>query len=128
MNKLRSLVTAGLWAFTIPAMSAASSDGLLTLLASKLSEVRSSSSEDRVAAEPVVGVEALQGTTRTVILARLGSPDNCAQIQDAQCSEMNTWVYSFVHLPPGWRGGGPELNISFGQQGIVKAAVWQFSR
>jgi hypothetical protein len=128
MRRLCELAVTGLLAVVAPGAGATSSDEVLSLLAVKLSEVRSSTSNERVAIEPVVGVEALQGTTRKAILSRLGSPDNCMEVEETRCSKMNTWVYSFVHLPSGWRGGGPELHFFFGKRGVVKAVAWQRSR
>ena len=127
MSRLCELA-AGLLVVVSAGANAASADEVLNLLAVKLSGVRSSTSNERVAAEPVVGVEALQGATRKAILSKLGRPDNCMEVQETRCSNMNTWVYSFVHFPPGWRGGGPELHLSFGARSKVKAAVWQLSR
>jgi len=128
MSRLCELIAAGLLAVVAPGAGATSADEVLNLLAVKLSEIRSSTSNERVATEPVVGVEALQGATRKAILSKLGRPDNCMEVQETRCSNMNTWVYSFVHFPPGWRGGGPELHLSFGARSKVKAAVWQLSR
>jgi len=107
---------------------ASSSEELLQRLASQLSEIRASTSTERVVLEPIVSVDALRGIPRQTVLSAMGRPDNCIKVKDAKCSALASWSYSFIHLPQGSRGGGPELILFFGIRGAIAEAKWQFSR
>ena len=127
MSKPCALTAAGLLlALASLQGHAGSSEELLKLLASKLSEIRASTSNERVALDPIVDVEALHGVSRQAVLSAMGRPDNC--VKDAECSDLVNWSYSFLHLPKGFRGGGPELMLFFGKSSAVKEAKWHFSR
>lgn len=98
---------------------------LFQVLAVQLAKIRVPA-EERIALDPLPDIQALIGISRQQIFSELGHPDNCTP--EAQCMGITSWTYAFVHLPKGWRGGGPELNLSFDQQDSVQTAHWKFSR
>jgi len=100
---------------------------VLAQLAENLSIVRAASGDEPVGAEPI-DVEVLLGVSRSVVADALGSPDNCEQLASEECSSKSQWLFGFYYLPPGWRGGGPELWLDFNSAGEVEKAEWHFSR
>jgi hypothetical protein len=114
----------------LPAFSVAADppNDLLQSLRSQLSGIRASTSARRVALEVLPEVQSLTGMSRKQLFSSLGLPDNCAPKAESQCMALASWVYAFVYLPQGWRGGGPELNVVFNQQGLVQEAQWKLSR
>jgi hypothetical protein len=115
---------------TLPAMTLAAASGpqVLRQLGGQLAAIRASQSPQRVVLDVTPDVKPLLGSGRQAVLAQLGVPDNCAGGSEAQCLAAPAWNYSFVHLPPGRRGGGPELMLLFNFRGAVSDAQWNYSR
>jgi hypothetical protein len=109
------------YAFADPA------DDLLTGLGNGRSLVRAAVADKPLSIE-TVEVDAIKGVSRERLLSSWGTPDNCIQLSGAECAAQKSWVYYFFYLPAGWRGGGPELWLTFNTTGIVEDARWQFSR
>lgn len=105
---------------------AASSGQVLRQLGEQLAAIRASKSPQRVALNNPPDVKPLLGTNRRTVLSQLGVPDNCAGGSLAQCMASPAWNYSFVHLPPGLHGGGPELMLLFNFRGAVSGAQWNY--
>jgi len=116
-----ALLPAGAFALT-------SATELLRALGGQLAAIRSSQAPQRVALDNTPDLKPLLGVGRQAVLSELGVPDNCAGGSLAQCAEAPAWNYSFLHLPPGRRGGGPELMLLFNFRGIVRDAQWNYSR
>jgi hypothetical protein len=68
----------------------------------------------------------LLGASRDLVWTALGKPDNCANSQE--CAETREWIYDFVRFPPGWRGGGWSLVLSFESGDACTSASWALSR
>jgi len=105
---------------------AASGGQVLRQLGEQLAAIRASKSPQRVALNNPPDVKPLLGTNRRAVLSQLGVPDNCAGGSRAQCMASPAWNYSFVHLPPGLHGGGPELMLLFNFRGAVSGAQWNY--
>jgi hypothetical protein len=80
-------------------------------------------------------VEPLIGTSRDEIVRVLGDPWSCAgsragagQRTCRSVAGAGGMVYVFYRLPPGSRGGGPELHLEFGADGRCAAAAWRSSQ
>lgn len=93
-----------------------------------LTEIRLSASEEPVALDQVVDPQPLRGVSRDTFLSSWGQPDYCDGGTSESCASQPIWVYVFVRLPPGWRGNGPELKLTFDAQDLVHEVQWQFSR
>ena len=106
---------------------AQSSSEVLAKLSENLSIVRSASGTELVGTEPI-DVEGLLGVSRTEIANVLGNPSSCDQATTETCNSQSQWQYLFFYLPPGWRGGGPELWLTFNSAGEVEKAEWRHSR
>jgi hypothetical protein len=127
MTKLSALLL-GIAILAASFANSTAAEDVLHLLSSKLSAIRSSASSERVALEHVPEVRGLVGIDRVQLLSSLGQPDSCLHRSPEDCMSLPTWVYAFVHLPPGSRGGGPELYVSFDQHSVVQVAQWKLSR
>jgi hypothetical protein len=78
-------------------------------------------------------VGALTGVSRGQILEKLGDP-GCGRWNKVDgerpvwartpCTQASRIQYSFYYLPKGYGGGGPELILSFGQDGTCTSAAW----
>jgi len=117
-----------LLAFTLNQVFAASPDDLLAQLRSDLHSVRASKSTEPVASKVQPDVKTLVGLRQTQIHVVLGDPDACVKPKNGSCLGSSEWTYSFYRLPPGWRGGGPELVLSFDEDLGVRLAAWLYSR
>jgi hypothetical protein len=89
-------------------------------------------------AEPPPSVDlpragALAGVSRTQILQALGDP-GCGQWNEVAgarptyaaipCTQTSRLQYHFYYLPKGYGGGGPELILSFANNGLCVSANW----
>jgi hypothetical protein len=91
---------------------------LLKRLQIRLQVIRSSTSVEYTALDPVPDVTSLIGLEKDQLLSALGKPDKCG----------DEFVYEFFHLPTDGRGGGPELVISFSERQTVSRAEWRFTQ
>lgn len=107
---------------------AANGQQVLRQLGDQLAAIRASQAPQRVALDNTPDVKPLLGVSRQAVLMQLGVPDSCAGGSLSQCMAAPAWNYSFVHLPPGRRGGGPELMLLFNFRGAVSDAQWNYSR
>jgi hypothetical protein len=126
----RLLTSVAAIAALLPAAALAAPSGtqLLRSLGQQLGAIRASQAQQRVALDNTPDVKPLVGAGRQAVLSQLGVPDNCAGGSLSQCMASPAWNYSFVHLPPGLRGGGPELMLLFNFRGAVSDAQWNYSR
>jgi hypothetical protein len=100
----------------LPQMTMA--NDLLQRLQRELKALRSSTSPEYIALNPIPDVTSLIGLEKDLVLSALGKPDRSG----------DEFVYEFFHLPTGWRGGGPELVLSFSENQRVTRAQWRFSQ
>lgn len=105
-----------------------SPEQLLAELAANLATIRASSSDKPVSLAPVPDVQVLRGVSRGSVLSALGSPDTCDDNTVEPCVRRPVWGYMFHRLPPGWRGGGAELWLTFDARDVLHEAQWKFSR
>ena len=85
-----------------------------------------------------MALDALVGLGKDQLRAALGPPHTCEEdsvgtadgrrLPVAPCQTHSDWFYSFYHLPETSLGGGPELFLTFGPNGRVARAEWQFTR
>jgi hypothetical protein len=127
MSKVRSSVVALVVGVLATLHVYSEPDQLLNELRVKLAMIRASSADEPVGLSPVPAVDALRGASRDTVRSALGAPDNCGYNEN-ECASQSSWAYWFFHLPAGWRGGGPELWLTFDARGLVQEAKWQFSR
>lgn len=80
-------------------------------------------------------LEPLLGMSRVEIAAALGEAEVCISLAPdggaslgAPCATAVEWRMWFFNLPPGWRGGGTELWLTFDAAGICTTARWGGSR
>jgi hypothetical protein len=99
----------------------------LTEVAAELSAIRAITGEEPIWARHI-DVSALVGSTREAVLEALGAPDSCLRELTDECRARDWWGYFFYYLPPGWRGGGPELWFEFDSAGVIEQAQWSVSR
>jgi hypothetical protein len=99
----------------------------LVELAAELAAIRATSGPEPIWARHI-DVSALLGSTREAVLGSLGAPDSCVRGMTDECRARDWWGYFFYYLPPGWRGGGPELWFQFDSAGVVEQAEWSVSR
>ena len=99
----------------------------LTEVAAELSAIRAISGDEPIWARHI-DVSALVGSTRDAVLESLGAPDSCLRELTDECRARDWWGYFFYYLPPGWRGGGPELWFQFDSAGVIEQAQWSVSR
>jgi hypothetical protein len=107
---------------------AQSPEQLLNELGANLAAIRASSSDKPVSLTPVPDLRVLRGVSRGTVLSALGPPDSCDDNTVEPCVGRPVWGYMFHHLPPGWRGGGAELWLTFDAREVLQDARWQFSR
>jgi hypothetical protein len=125
MNSRSALLVAlAVAALSTAAIAAASGAQVLRQLGEQLAAIRASQSPQRVALDNPPDVKPLLGVNRQAVLSQLGTPDNCAGGSLSQCMASPAWNYSFLHLPPGRRGSGPELMLLFNFRGAVSDAQW----
>lgn len=101
---------------------------LLRSLGHELSRIRSSSSEEPAGIVDVPNIESLVGAAHGEIQTALASPDYCSNRNGGRCVPTGNWSYSFVKLPPGWRGGGAVLGLTFDADGKCQSARSHFER
>jgi hypothetical protein len=123
----RALVVIALVSCTAsPCLAADSAAKVLAQLRKELHLVRGASGDKPVTSAFQPNPTPLVGLTQREVQESLEEPNHC---QVSACVGPGEWVYWFFWLPPGWRGGGPELVLDF--DGIplrVKRATWRFSR
>jgi len=107
--------------------SADQPEDLLKQLGSDLLKVRAAVGDKPLSVD-TTGVDAMKGLSREKVISALGKPDNCVELSRDECAALESWTYYFFYLPPGWRGGGPELWLTFRGNSVVEDARWQFSR
>ena len=96
-------------------------------VAAELAAIRATTGEEPIWARHI-DVSALVGSTREAVLEVLGPPDSCLRELTNECRARDWWGYFFYYLPPGWRGGGPELWFEFDSAGVIEQAQWSVSR
>jgi hypothetical protein len=131
MNAMRFLVLIGiLLASSLALTQAVSAADAATLLASlkrELAAIRTSTAAAKVEIKDAVSLDSLRGVSRDTVNSALGPPDRCTP-DATRCIDALSWKYSFYRLPPGSRGGGAELHLSFGAKDVVTDAQWKFAQ
>ena len=96
---------------------------VLRVLRAQLKRIASAGDDEPVAIYHEVDPKGLLGLRRDQIADALDVPlAPCAG--GAQCE----FSIAFYKLPPGWRGGGPELRLVFGQNDATILAKWYHTR
>jgi C4-dicarboxylate transporter DctM subunit len=85
------------------------------------------STEAAQMAEPLPDLEAIIGNLREDVVAGLGEPHRCP-VEGGLCTGPAQVFYSFYRLPDGADGGGPELVITFADDGSVSGAEWRHTQ
>lgn len=107
---------------------------IFSILKERLKTVRNGKERERISnCGGDIPVDSLMGISRNKFVEVLGFPIFCEKepsnfvlsARDKEsCFDDSKWVYSFIHLPTGWAGGGPELQLNFNKEGICIAAQW----
>ena len=120
----------------LPACSIhARDEGLLQRLAMRRQQILARATSEPTVFEGDIDLQNLVGVPQESLLKALGMPDACGHDLGSggvpafdNCLAVSEWVYAFYWLPPGSRGGGPELWIKFDQHSRCEMAQWHFTR
>jgi hypothetical protein len=96
--------------------------GPLGALGTALVSIKRAPSGKPFVLEPIPAVDFLVGINRTQLENILGVPYACREPFTAPCKSANQAFYSLYKLARGARGGGPELLLSFDEQGVCTRA------
>ena len=122
-----SLLAAVVWSAASPVR--ANPHELLAHLGRELTRIHATTSSDPVGIlQPVPKVDPLVGMDRAAIEQSLGRPESPSEGCLPESCPPGVAVWMFFKLPPGWRGGGAELHLTFDSTGRCISAAWRYSR
>lgn len=96
--------------------------GPLGPLGDALVRVRRAPRDQGFAVDPMPPIDALVGRRRHEIEGTLGTAHACLDTSAAPCTSTDQVFYSFYVLPPGARGGGPELVLVYDESQVCREA------
>lgn len=100
--------------------------GPLGALGSALVKVRRA--RGHFVVDPLPPAQSLVGKRRHEIEGYLGSAHVCRDTTTAPCTAKGQAFYSFYRPPPGARGGGPELLLTYDDKGMCRTAAFVHTR